>query len=284
MSGKTGSYQIIDLPPARRLMVKMLNVSAPKHCMYGLLEVDVTLARQFIEDNRARTGERLSFTGYLVYCLARAVDENKSVQAYLKGRKQLVLFDDVDVGLAIEQRRGEELVPTAYVVRAANRKRYRQIHHEIRTAQATPAPDGGIPAWFQSVMLLPWPLSALSDALLRLINRRDPTIYTSLAGTVGISAVGMFGAGQGGWGLFPLANSLSLIVGSTVWKSTVVAGQMEPREVLDLTVVFDHDVVDGAPAARFARRLVELIESGDGLEEEQPAHQRPYYAAKSEAI
>lgn len=268
MNGKMGSYQIVDLPPARRLMVKMLNVSAPKHCMYGLLEVDVTLARRFIEDNRSRTGERLSFTGYLVYCLARAVDENKSVQAYLKGRKQLVLFDDVDVGLAIEQRRGEELVPTAYVVRAANRKSYRQIHHEIRTAQATPAPDGGIPGWFQSALLLPWPLSALSDALLRLINRRDPTIYTSLAGTVGISAIGMFGAGQGGWGLFPLANSLSLIVGSTVWKSAVVAGRMEPREILDLTVVFDHDVIDGAPAARFARRLVELIESGDGLESE----------------
>jgi pyruvate/2-oxoglutarate dehydrogenase complex dihydrolipoamide acyltransferase (E2) component len=29
--------------------------------------------------------------------------------------------------------------------------------------------------------------------------------------------------------------------------------------------MFDHDVVDGAPATRFVRRLVELIESGDGL-------------------
>jgi pyruvate/2-oxoglutarate dehydrogenase complex dihydrolipoamide acyltransferase (E2) component len=37
--------------------------------------------------------------------------------------------------------------------------------------------------------------------------------------------------------------------------------------MLDLTVAFDHDVVDGAPAARFVKRLVELIESGYGLEE-----------------
>jgi pyruvate/2-oxoglutarate dehydrogenase complex dihydrolipoamide acyltransferase (E2) component len=36
--------------------------------------------------------------------------------------------------------------------------------------------------------------------------------------------------------------------------------------MLDLTVAFDHDVVDGAPAARFVKRLVELIESGYGLE------------------
>jgi pyruvate/2-oxoglutarate dehydrogenase complex dihydrolipoamide acyltransferase (E2) component len=29
--------------------------------------------------------------------------------------------------------------------------------------------------------------------------------------------------------------------------------------------MFNHDVVDGAPAARSTRRLVELIESGYGL-------------------
>ncbi|NTU81392.1 MAG: 2-oxo acid dehydrogenase subunit E2 [Chloroflexales bacterium] len=34
-----------------------------------------------------------------------------------------------------------------------------------------------------------------------------------------------------------------------------------------MTVVFDHDVIDGAPAARFTRRLVELIESGYGLKD-----------------
>jgi pyruvate/2-oxoglutarate dehydrogenase complex dihydrolipoamide acyltransferase (E2) component len=48
-----------------------------------------------------------------------------------------------------------------------------------------------------------------------------------------------------------------------------VEGRIEPREILSLTLVFDHDLIDEAPAARFARRLVELIESGDGLDEEQ---------------
>jgi pyruvate/2-oxoglutarate dehydrogenase complex dihydrolipoamide acyltransferase (E2) component len=35
-------------------------------------------------------------------------------------------------------------------------------------------------------------------------------------------------------------------------------------------VIFDHNVIDGAPAARFAHRLVELIESGSGPEQDQP--------------
>jgi pyruvate/2-oxoglutarate dehydrogenase complex dihydrolipoamide acyltransferase (E2) component len=46
-----------------------------------------------------------------------------------------------------------------------------------------------------------------------------------------------------------------------------VEGRIEPREILNLTVAFDHDIVDGAPATRFTRRLVELIESGYGLDE-----------------
>ncbi|MCL5961384.1 MAG: 2-oxo acid dehydrogenase subunit E2 [Chloroflexi bacterium] len=33
-----------------------------------------------------------------------------------------------------------------------------------------------------------------------------------------------------------------------------------------LTIGFDQDVVDGAPAARFAQQLVELIEDGCGLD------------------
>ncbi len=76
-----------------------------------------------------------------------------------------------------------------------------------------------------------------------------------MAGTVGITAVGMFGKGQGGWGLVPVIHGLALIVGSIAWKPAVVEGRIEPREILNLTVVFDHDVIDGAPATRFTRQI-----------------------------
>jgi len=49
-----------------------------------------------------------------------------------------------------------------------------------------------------------------------------------------------------------------------------VEGRIESREMLSLTIIFDHDVIDGAPAARFTCRLVELIESGFGLVVYQP--------------
>jgi pyruvate/2-oxoglutarate dehydrogenase complex dihydrolipoamide acyltransferase (E2) component len=270
MNKKIGSYRVVDFPPDRRDMPGINELNSRKHFMYGLLEVDVTVPKQFIEGYRAQTGELLSFTGYLAFCLARAVDEDKAVQAYMKGRKQLVVFDDVDIGLMVERKIGEERVLMGHVIRGANHKTYLEIHQEIRSVQSKPVPpNGGMPSWFRSALLLPWPLSGWFNALVRLAINRDPTILASMAGTVGITAVGMFGKGMSGWGLVPVTHVLDLVVGSTTRKPAVVEGRIEPREILNLTMVFDHDVIDGAPATRFARRLVELIESGYGLDENQ---------------
>jgi pyruvate/2-oxoglutarate dehydrogenase complex dihydrolipoamide acyltransferase (E2) component len=80
-------------------------------------------------------------------------------------------------------------------------------------------------------------------------------------GTVAVTAVGMF-AGGGGFGLTPMTMmSLEVVIGGMTQRPRVVDGQIEARDVLDLTVVIDHNVVDGAPATRFAARLRELIET-----------------------
>jgi hypothetical protein len=240
------------------------------HSIYGLLEVDVTIPRRIITAHKALTGETLSFTGYITYCLARAVDEDKAVQAYLKGRKQMIMFDDVNVGLMVEGKIGEKRTLMGHVIQGANRKTYQEIHQEIRAVQSRPVPPGrGMPAWFRKVMLLPWPLSKMVRALLTMYMSRNPAVPVAMAGTVSVTAIGMFGKGHSGWGISPTPSSIALVVGSTAWKPAIVDGRIEPREILHLTVMFDHDIVDGGPAARFTQRLVELIESGYGLDELQ---------------
>ena len=47
------------------------------------------------------------------------------------------------------------------------------------------------------------------------------------------------------------------------------------REYLNLTVSFDHNMIDAAPAARFTQRLTELIESGYGLTLDQKTIAEP---------
>jgi len=266
MNMDVGPTQVIDLAPGRRIWINTLELSWQPHTIYGLLEVDVTVPRRIIADHKERTGETLSFAGFLTYCLGRAVDEDKSVQAYRKGGKHLMMFDDVNVGMMVEHQDGDKKALMGHVVRAANRKTYREIHDEIRRVQTEPVPPNrGMPNWFRSIMLLPWPLSKLVRTLLRMNTRRDPTVAVATAGTVALTSVGLFGGGHSGWGISSTPNTLGLVVGSISWKPAVVDGRVEPREILNLTVTFDHDIVDGGPATRFVRRLVELIESGYGL-------------------
>jgi pyruvate/2-oxoglutarate dehydrogenase complex dihydrolipoamide acyltransferase (E2) component len=79
-----------------------------------------------------------------------------------------------------------------------------------------------------------------------------------------MTAVGMFGTGAF-WGI-PVSNhSLQITLGGIAERPRIVDGQLEMREYLSVTMSFDHDIIDGAPAARFGQRLKELIESGDGL-------------------
>ena len=61
--------------------------------------------------------------------------------------------------------------------------------------------------------------------------------------------------------------SLLVLVGGIASKPAVHEGEIVIREFLNLTVSFDHDIVDGAPAARFAKKLSDLIESDVVLQE-----------------
>ncbi|MBK8033949.1 MAG: 2-oxo acid dehydrogenase subunit E2 [Chloroflexi bacterium] len=64
--------------------------------------------------------------------------------------------------------------------------------------------------------------------------------------------------------MVPVAVMLTL--GGMAKKPAVVDGRIEIRDLLCVTVSFDHAITDGAPAARFTSRLKQLIEGGSGLE------------------
>jgi len=89
----------------------------------------------------------------------------------------------------------------------------------------------------------------------------SPTLFKRLGGTVGLSSIGMFAGGHGGWGIPIAPPTLMITVGGIAIKPRYVNGNLEPRELLDLTISVDHAVVDGGTAARFTRRLGELLEA-----------------------
>jgi pyruvate/2-oxoglutarate dehydrogenase complex dihydrolipoamide acyltransferase (E2) component len=58
-----------------------------------------------------------------------------------------------------------------------------------------------------------------------------------------------------------------ITVGGIAEKLVIVDGQVATRDYLSLTISIDHDIVDGAPVARFTQRLRELIEGRYGLDD-----------------
>lgn len=253
-------FELRPFKRERRTIVDALEIGVRRHMVHALLELDVTRARQLIREREASAGVRLSFTAFVVASLARAIDADRMLHAYRDWRGRLVLFDDVDVVTLVESEVDAVAIP--HVVRAAHRRSVREIHDELRRVQAEP----GTSAQRSGALarLSPVVPAFLRRLVFRLL-RRNPHWLKRTAGTTLVTAVGMFGMGAG-WalGIVPL-HTLCLTVGGISWRPGLVDGRVEPREVLALTASVDHDVVDGAPAARFASHLRQLIEEAEVL-------------------
>jgi deazaflavin-dependent oxidoreductase (nitroreductase family) len=263
--------RVVPYADARRFMREAIRSTHHKPLMHGLVEVDVTRARAAMRDVEARTGEAPSFTAFVIGCLGRAVDEHKEVHALWKGRRHLVLFDEVDVLTWIERDLGGRPVVLPAIVRAANRRSFEELHADIRAAQTQDPATIAVGGTRESQVLPAWAYRPYF-ALVTRVGKRFPKEWKRTWGTITLTAVGMEGRGAAWWGIPPSSPSICWItVGGIGSRREEVDGRPVVREYLDLTVTFDHNMVDAAPATRFTARLVELIQSGYGLPIEEDA-------------
>ena len=252
-------HQVLPYPRSRLLMVDGGRMGLRKHTVHGLTEFDVTDAQETIRQQKAQTGEALSFTAFFIGCLGKAIDQDRQMHAYRNWRNQLIIYDEVDVNTLFEVEVNGVKTIRPHVLRGVNRKSVRELHQEIRAFQSNHRDS-------QESQFIDW-FVRLPGVARRLFLRSlfmNPRLIKSYYGTVMVSSVGMFGTG-GGWGIPVPNHSLQLTLGGISAKPGVVDGRVEVRRYLGVTVSFDHDVIDGAPAARFTQRLKQLIESGYGL-------------------
>ena len=86
------------------------------------------------------------------------------------------------------------------------------------------------------------------------------------AGTVSVTALGMFGKNLTGWAIPFSSNTLNVAVGGIKEKPVLEDGKLVNYDFLNISIQIDHKIVDGAPATRFVSRFAELVENGYGLE------------------
>jgi pyruvate/2-oxoglutarate dehydrogenase complex dihydrolipoamide acyltransferase (E2) component len=189
--------------------------------------------------------------------VGRAASAHPDVHAYRDWRGRLVEHRHVDIQVLIEVSTDAGPFGLVHVIRDADIRSVAEISDEIRAVKADPTStsSGRLLDTFAPVL---GRVPGLYRAMYAVMSRSH-RIHDAI-GTVQVSALGMFADG-GGFAIAPPSlASLAVIVGGISSSPVEVAGHVETRDVLDLTVTIDHNVVDGAPATRFAATLRQIIQ------------------------
>ena len=222
--------------------------------MYGLMEVDVTEAKRILASDDPPS----SMTAFVVAGVARAAATHPDVHAYRNWRGQLVTHNHVDVTTIVEISTPQGPFGLPHVLHDADLREVRDLTAELRHVKRQPlASVSG--RWLERAAPIATRVPGAVPAMYAVMARS--VAVRQRVGTVAVTAVGMFADG-GGFGITPMTvMSLEVVVGGMAQRPRVVGGHIEVRDMLDLTVAVDHNVVDGAPATRFGAELRNLMES-----------------------
>ena len=256
--GRNRGVDVQPFPSSRRLTTAAVRAGRRIVPMHGLLEVDVTEACGLLGAHEPP----LSLTAFVIASVARAAAAHPEVHAYRDWRGRLVRHRHVDVQTLIEVPTAQGPFGLVHVVRDADLRGVPEISNELRAVKAD------VDATGTGRMLRRFgPVAGHVPGLFRAmyaVMGRSTRVHLA-TGTVQVTAVGMFADGGGFAIAPPTLASLVVVVGGLSQRPLVVDGRIVIRDVLDVTVTIDHNVVDGAPATRFGADLRRLMRAAVAL-------------------
>jgi pyruvate dehydrogenase E2 component (dihydrolipoamide acetyltransferase) len=206
------------------------SIRTAAHCSVTV-EVDASrmiALRQEVNVKLESEGKpHISYTDILVKALANALKDHPILNSALEG-DQLKIFEDVNIGIAVEvEIHGQSglMVP---VVRKADKKSLLEIAEE-------------------------------SKAIIKRVREGKASHEDLAGGTFTITNIGMYGIET----FIPIINppeTAILGVGAIIERPVFMDGKIQVKPVVRLTLSFDHRVVNGAPAAKFMQELKKVLE------------------------
>ncbi len=165
-----------------------------------------------------------SYTDVLVKAVAQAMKEHMYMNSTLEN-DQIKVFEDINVGVAVATEKGL-VVPV--------------VHNADRKA-----------------------LSEVAMTLKELIEKTKGdrlTIDDVIGGTFTITNLGMYGVDM----FIPIINppeAAILGVGKITQRPIVENGEIKIKPIMQLSLSYDHRIVDGAPAAQFLQKIRQILET-----------------------
>jgi pyruvate dehydrogenase E2 component (dihydrolipoamide acetyltransferase) len=215
----------------RRRMIARKMVAAKTRVPHALLvdEADVSgllAERAKMREIGEREGVRITILPFIMKAVAGALRRHPALNASLdEDREEIVIKKNIDVGMAVDA--GDGLVVP--VVRNADAKSVIELAREIERLSAA-AREG---------TLAPGDLAG---------------------GTFTISSVGSIG-GLFSYPIINVPEAALLAAHKIVTRPVVRDGEIVPREMMYLSLSFDHRIVDGGEATRFLNEVVRRIEA-----------------------
>ncbi len=220
--------EVIPLVSMRKTIAERLfqSYSSAVHTTV-IAEIDMTEASKFRKEIAGKvkeeTGISLTYTGIIVKAAALALREHKMVNSTLEDQ-EIKILKNINVGVAVDIEEGL-IVP---VIRDADRKSLSEI------------------------ALL---LSKLGEKA----RNRTLSMEEVAGGTFTVTNLGMLGVHT----FIPIINppqAAILGVGAIEDRPVVVEGNIVARSRLNLSLVYDHRIINGAEAARFLRTMKRILE------------------------
>jgi len=222
-------FQVVPMSSMRMAIARKM-VESKTHVphFYVSTDVDMTEAvnmrEKLIPTFEARTGVRLSFTHLIVKAVAMALEEYPQLNATFEG-ENIKIWKDINIGIAVGLKDGL-IVP---VLRRANKMSLLEIASEASKLVARA----------------------------REKKLREEEFY---GGTFTISNMGALGV-ESFIAIINIPETAILSLGRIADKPVVVDGQIAIRKMMTMTLSADHRVVDGVLAARFLRKVKDLLEA-----------------------
>lgn len=255
---------LLRFPRSRLSTVDLGRIGLHRHHIAALLEVDVTRARHQIRIVNRGGESAVSFIAWLISNVARSLAAHPAAHAVRAGRRKIATFGSVNVSIMVERAVAETRVPLPILITGADSKSVSEIEQVIQQARSEPVDPATVVIGREPgglAMRLYYALPGfLRRALLQLVLRNPRRLHRTM-GSVVVTSIGMGGRVRG-WFIPRSMHPVCIGIGAVTPKAVVVNGAIEPREVLHMTVLVDHDVVDGAPASRWISTLVRAMENG----------------------
>jgi len=256
-------YTIHTYPKSRIGTFDIGRISLLKHHVAGLIEVDVTVARNKIAALK-RGPAQVSFTSWLIKCIGDISQKYPLLHGVKGGKRKIITFQNVDISIIIEKEINSVFVPLPYIIHEVNRKSISEIYNEINNVKKQSIrneSDYVLGRGYNKLLMnFYYLLPGFIRRLFWKIIISSPSLVKNMLGTVVFTSVGMVSTIKG-WIIPRSVNPLCIAVSSINSKPGVINNRIMIREYLPITILIDHDVIDGAPAVRILNELVKAIES-----------------------